>query len=76
MTKRITVASNRIATPRPTPIIFISSIDKVAKIEKTATITAAALVTTPAVSLIPWRTASRAGRPEAAYSRTRLKTKT
>ena len=28
MTKRITVASNRIATPRPTPIIFISSIDK------------------------------------------------
>jgi hypothetical protein len=53
MTSRISVASSRIANESPTPIIFISSIDSVAKIANTETITAAALVTTPAVSATP-----------------------
>jgi len=70
------LASKRIATANPTPIIFISSIDSVAKIANTDTMTAAALVTTPAVSLMPWRTASGALNPDAAYSRTRLNTNT
>ena len=57
------VASSRIAADRPTPIIFISIIDSVAKIANTDTMTAAALVTTPAVSLTPRSTASRVGSP-------------
>ena len=72
----MTVASMRIAAERPTPIIFISIIDRVAKIANTETITAAALVTTPAVSRIPRATASRVGIPFWTCSRIRLITNT
>ena len=70
------VASSRIAAESPTPIIFISIIDSVAKIANTETMTAAALVTTPAVSLMPRSTATFVGRPRRTYSRTRLSTNT
>ena len=76
MTSRTRVASSRIAADSPTPIIFISSIDSVAKIAKTDTITAAALVTTPAVSAMPRSTACRVGSPARTCSRIRLTTKT
>ena len=66
----------RIAAARPTPIIFISIIDRVAKIANTETITAAALVTTPAVSAMPRSTARRVGRPAFMCSRIRLITNT
>ena len=63
ITSRTRVASSRIAEASPTPIIFISIIDSVAKIANTETITAAALVTTPAVSAMPRSTASPGRQP-------------
>ena len=65
ITSRIRVASIRIDAARATPIIFISSMLRVMKMANTETITAAALVITPAVSVMPRSTASRAG--QAAY---------
>lgn len=72
----MTVASTRMAAERPTPIIFISIIESVAKMANTDTITAAALVITPAVSAMPRCTASRTGIPPSTSSRIRLSTNT
>ena len=56
---RTTVASISTAAAMPTPRIFSSTSDRVAKIEKTATMISAALVTTPALEAMPPTTASR-----------------
>ena len=76
ITSRMTVASTRMAAERPTPIIFISIMERVAKIANTEIITAAALVTTPAVSRTPRSTASLVVSPCWTCSRIRLTTKT
>ena len=56
-TARISVASIRTATARPTPISLKSMIGINAKTAKVTTMTVAALVTTPAVCRIPSETA-------------------
>ena len=63
---RTTVASISTADASPTPIIFRSMMDSVAKIENTATMITAALVTTPEQVAMPPTTASRCGCPRTA----------
>ena len=75
-TARTIVASISTAAARPTPACLISSDESVPKIEKTPTMTRAALVTTPAVTVIPCRTASSDVIPESTPSRTRLRMNT
>src|SRR4029077_7153327 len=52
-TPRTMVASISTAEARPTPIIFSSMMDSVAKMENTATMITAALVTTPEQLAMP-----------------------
>ena len=73
---RTTVASISTAAARPTPSIFTSIPDRVAKMENTATMITAALVTTPALRPIPLTTASVELIPPDHSSLIRLRMKT
>src|SRR5438093_7112665 len=75
-TARTIVASISTAAASPTPASLMSSDESDPKSAKTATITSAALVTTPAVTVIPCRTASSVGIPASTDSRTRLRMNT
>jgi hypothetical protein len=66
----------RMATARPKPNCFMSTVETVRKMAKTATMTNAAAETTPAVVLIPCATASSVERPPSYASRTRLRMNT
>jgi hypothetical protein len=75
-TPRMSVASIRTATARPTPSGFVSSDLSVAKTAKTATMTAAAAVTVEAVVRMPWATASSVRMPRSTSSLIRLRMNT
>jgi hypothetical protein len=75
-TARTIVASMKMATARPTPIILKSIAESVTNTPNTKTITAAALVTTPAIFAIAERTASSVVLEPSTASRTRRTIKT